>query len=104
MTARNLSSTELLVEWLPLPKQYIHGVLLGYRLNFTRDTTNLTEVISIPPNVTSHHVSGLMMYTCYVINIAGVNEIGVGVPSHDVIAWTDEGGKLFIHIFIVNEC
>lgn len=95
VTARNLSSTELFVEWDRLPEKYLHGVLLGYQMNLTRVATNVTEVVKILPNVTSHRFSGLVMYNCYVISIAAINEIGIGVVSQGVILWTDEGGKVF---------
>lgn len=93
VTARNLSSTELLVKWDPLPTKYIHGVLLSYQMNFTKDKANFTKVIHIPPNVTNHHVTGLDRYTRYVISLAAVNEVGVGVSSDDVTVWTEEDGK-----------
>ncbi|XP_022795633.1 uncharacterized protein LOC111334203 [Stylophora pistillata] len=91
VSARNLSSTELFVEWERLPEKYLHGVLLGYQMNLTRVGTKVTEVIKILPSVTSHRFSGLVIYNCYVISIAAINEIGVGVFSQDLIAWTDEG-------------
>lgn len=93
VTARNLSSTELVVEWDPLPTEYTHGDLLRYQMNFTKDETNVTKVLSILPNITKYHVTGLEMYARYVISLAAVNEMGVGVFSDDVIVWTDEGGK-----------
>ena len=102
MTARNLSSTELLVEWNPLPAKYIHGILLGYQMKFTRDKTNVTKVLNILPNITNYHVTGLERYARYVISLAAVNEVGVGVYSDDVIVWTDEDGKLLCLIFVVK--
>ena len=104
VTARNLSSTELLVEWNPLPTKYIHGILLGYQMKFTRDKTNVSKVLNILPNITKYHVTGLERYTRYVISLAAVNEVGVGVYSDDVIVWTDEGGKLLCLIFAVHFC
>ena len=91
------------MEWDPLPKKYIHGALLNYQMNFTRAEANFTKVIIIPPDVINHHVTGLMKYTRYVISLAAVNEIGLGVSSDDVIVWTEEDGMLYF-IFIVNSC
>ena len=96
MTAKNLSSTELLVEWDPLPAKFIHGVLLGYSINLTRDETNFTKIASIPPSATSHRITGLKKYTRYIINMAAVNEVGKGVSSDDVIVWTEEDGESFL--------
>lgn len=91
------------MEWGPLPTKYIHGVLLGYEMNFTRDKTNFTKVLNILPNITNYRVTGLERYTRYVISLAAVNEVGVGVFSDDVIVWTDEDGKLILN-FVVNLC
>lgn len=82
------------MKWDPLPARYIHGVLLSYQMNFTKDKTNFTKEISIPPNVTKHHVTGLERYTRYIVSMAAVNDVGVGVYSNDVTAWTGEDGKL----------
>ena len=95
MTARNLSSTEILVEWDPLPEKFIHGILLGYIINFARDGINLTRIVNIPPSATSHRITALRKYTRYVINIAAINDVGEGVSSDDVIVWTEEDGKWF---------
>ena len=94
VTARNLSATELLVEWEPLPEKYLHGVLVGYCINITSGKTNLTKILNIPPNATNHRIMGLEKYTRYVISIAAINDIGMGVYSDDVTVWTEEDGKV----------
>lgn len=101
MTARNLSSTELLVEWDPLPAIFIHGDLLGYSINLTRDGTNFTKIANIPPSATSYRITGLKKYTSYIINMAAVNEVGKGVSSDDVIVWTEEDGKSFLYLMMM---
>ncbi|XP_068752195.1 uncharacterized protein [Montipora capricornis] len=90
VTARNLSSTELLVEWDPLPEIYIHGVLLSYSINLTRDGFNFTKIDDIPPSATSHRVTGLEKYARYVISMAAINDVGEGVCSNHLAVWTDE--------------
>ena len=93
VTARNLSSTELLVEWDPLPEIYIHGVLLSYSINLTRDGFNFTKIDDIPPSATSHRITGLEKYARYVISMAAINDVGEGVSSDHLAVWTDEDGK-----------
>lgn len=102
MTARNLSSTELLVEWDPLPAKFIHGVLLGYRIKLTRNGINFTKIVNISPSATSHHITGLKRYTRYVLNIAAINDVGEGVSSNSVTVWTEEDG-IFIVFYAVVE-
>ena len=58
-----------------------------------------TKIANIPPYATSHRIPGLKGYTRYVINVAAVNEIGVGVSSDDVIVWTEEDGKFLLILF-----
>ena len=59
-----------------------------------------TKIANIPPYATSHRIAGLKGYTRYVINMAAVNEIGVGVSSDDVTVWTEEDGKFFIDFIL----
>lgn len=99
MSARNLSATELLVEWKPLPKECYHSVLLSYRINISTSEINFTRIINVSPNTTNHRITGLDTYTRYVVSVAAVNDVGQGVYSDDVIVWTEEGGKLIFLIY-----
>ncbi|XP_073231551.1 neural cell adhesion molecule L1-like, partial [Porites lutea] len=91
VSARNLSATELLVKWEPLPKESYHSVLLAYRINISKIEINFTRIINVPPNTTNHRITGLDTYTRYVVSVAAVNDVGQGVYSDDVIVWTEEG-------------
>ena len=99
VSARNLSATEVLVKWEPLPKESYHSVLLAYRINISTNEINFTRIINVPPNTTNHRVTGLDTYTRYVVSVAAVNDVGQGVYSDDVIVWTEEGGKLIFLIY-----
>ena len=99
VSARNLSATELLVEWKPLPKESYHSVLLSYRINISTSEINFTRIINVSPNTTNHRITGLDTYTRYVVSVAAVNDDGQGVYSDDVIVWTEEGGKLIFLIY-----
>lgn len=99
VSARNLSATEVLVEWKPLPKESYHSVLLSYRINISTSEINFTRIINVSPNKTNHRITGLDTYTRYVVIVAAVNDVGQGVYSDDVIVWTEEGGKLIFLIY-----
>ena len=98
VNARNLSSTELLVQWDPLAEKFIHGVLVAYSINITRDGLNFTKINDISPLATSYRITDLRKYTRYVISVAAINEVGEGISSDHVIVWTDEDGKYHVSL------
>ena len=48
-------------------------------------------------NPVEYNISGLRVFTLYVIRVSAVNEVGEGPKSRAVTARTSEGGE-FIHI------
>ena len=93
VTVRNMSFSELLVSWEHMPSKLVHGVLLSYRLKYKAENSNKSQLVSIPPDERNHRITDLEKHTRYVINIAAVNEIGVGNYSDDIVGMTDEDGK-----------
>jgi len=91
MTAHNSSSTNLIVTWSHLPKQYFRGEPLGYKVTYyplgletcisfvTVNHTNTTELIN------------LAAFTMYVINVSAVSSGGVG-PGNTTKARTNDAG------------
>lgn len=96
MRARNTSHTSLLVEWNEIPRGYIHGVLLGYRVLFWRfnESRDTHEKIVTGPDV--HHVrlTDLWIYTKYKIQVLGFTAAGSGSVSKEKVVSTDEFSKL----------
>ncbi|XP_074628437.1 uncharacterized protein LOC141886246 isoform X3 [Acropora palmata] len=90
--ARNTSHTSLLVEWNPIPAEYIHGVLLGYRVLFWRsnESNETYETRQTGPDVHSVRLTDLWIYTKYKIRVLGFTLAGKGSKSKEIEVSTDE--------------
>lgn len=145
ISARNISSSAIKLEWLPPSTKDIHGEFLGYRIRYVhqfhehappsndqqqqmsngthfaniyatttsnqRNNNNrqtptystveqpslegplAKEVIVGDPSQTSYVIKGLNTFTPYKISVQVTNPAGNG-PVAEVLAMTDEGGKL----------
>ena len=98
VTALNRSSTTILVKWSPIPKQSIHGMLLGYHIHFkSLDSVGFgivsSRVQSTAANTTSSLIPGLLKFTDYSIQVSGFTVKGDGPLSKAVIVKTEEDGK-----------
>ena len=98
--ARNTSHTSLLVEWNPIPAEYIHGVLLGYRVLFWRsnESNETYETRQTGPDVHSVRLTDLWIYTKYKIRVLGFTSAGKGSKSKEIEVSTDEFSKLSYRI------
>ena len=97
MTAFNVSSTVIRVLWQPVPADRIHGVLLGYHVQYHRVTRAKRSVAIVTVNDSSLLVDirDLLKFSEYRIVVSGFTSKGNGDQS-EVRAWTDEDGKLYI--------
>ena len=93
VTARNTSSTSLLVEWQRIPEISRHGVILGYAINYT-DLVFNTRLTVTKNNWGSLQITldTLDKYRYYKIDIAGYTKKGVG-PFISTRAITDEDSE-----------
>ena len=108
---QNSSSTSISVQWKPVPKDYVHGILLGIKLVYRsasrdnsivfsslarhaieEDWSNYT-VITVPPNTLSYEMTSLKKFTNYSVVILGFTSKGDGNVSHQFIVSTDEDGQ-----------
>ena len=90
----NTSSTSVNVTWLEVPTGFVHGILRGYRVFYSR--TQLQEAtvkyIVVPANKRYVHLMELNKFTNYTVQVAAFTRIGYGALSSDVIVSTDEDG------------
>ena len=107
---QNSSSTSISVQWKPIPKDHVNGILLGIKLFYrsaTRDnsivfssrTRRAAEEewseytnITLPPNALSYEMTGLKKFTNYSVVILGYTAKGDGNVSHKFVVSTDEDG------------
>ena len=97
--ARNTSHTSLLIEWKEIPRDFIHGVLLGYRVLFWRfnETRDTYETRQTGPDVHLLHLRDLWIYTKYKIEVLGFTSAGEGSISDEIVVSTDEFSKLYLN-------
>ena len=96
--ARNTSHTSLFVEWNEIPRDFIHGVLLGYRVLFWRsnESRDTYETRQIGPNDHAVHLRDLWIYTKYKIQVLGFTAAGEGSISEEIVVLTDEFSKFLL--------
>ena len=108
---QNSSSTSISVQWKPIPKDNVHGILLGIKLFYRsalRDNSivfssrarRATEenwsnyiVITLPPNTLSYEITSLNKFTNYSVVILGFTSKGDGNVSQQFVVSTDEDGQ-----------
>ena len=110
ITLKNSSSTSILVRWEPIPKDYVHGILLGIKLFYrsaprdnsivfssrarraTEEEWSEYTSITLPPNALSYEMTFLKKFTNYSVVILGFTSKGDGNVSHQFVVSTDEDG------------
>lgn len=82
------------VTWLEVPTGFVHGILRGYRVFYSRTQHHDSTVkhTVVPANKRYVHLMGLNKFTNYTIQVAAFTRIGYGALSSDVIVSTDEDG------------
>ena len=94
MYAFNVSSTIIRVIWQPIPADHIHGVLLGYHVEYHKIDREKRSVTLVTVNATSLSVDivGLVKFSEYRIMVSGFTSKGDGSQS-EITSRTDEDGK-----------
>ena len=98
MTAMMLSSTSIQVTVLPLPSQFIHGILKGYLVRYGRADEPLSLGIMrlIQRNQSVVNLTDLEEFTNYSVQASGVSSKGQGPFSSPLYVKTDEDGNLLL--------
>lgn len=83
------------VTWHEVPAGFVHGILRGYRVFYSKTKHHRATVTHavVPPNQRYVHLTGLSKFTNYTIQVAAFTRIGYGALSPDVIVSTDEDGR-----------
>ena len=93
--AVNTSSTSLLIEWDPLPKEQTHGVLRGYVVYYKRRAYQNRPWIEqqASPTTRAAEITGLRKFTKYNIQVAAFTSKGIGKKSPLIFVPTAEDSK-----------
>ena len=94
MRSYNTSSTSVNVTWHRVPAGFVHGILRGYRVFYsrTKDSGANTMQAVLPANKWHVHLTGLEKFTNYTIQVAAFTRIGDGAMSRALTVSTDEDG------------
>lgn len=81
------------MSWKEVPHGYVHGVLLGYRLQYktVAKSKYITQVMR--RGTLQVLLTGLLKYTEYDIMISAFTRVGDGPNSAKITVRTDEDGK-----------
>lgn len=92
LRAHNMSSTSLLVAWEQLPEDHVNGILLGYKVTYSKygEIDTRKENVSAMLNVTI--LRGLHKFTVYQVNVSAFTRVGSG-PEANASASTDQDGE-----------
>ena len=90
------SSTSVLVKWSFINQTYWHGILTGYKLQYSLKVSPRVwiNVITTGSSAKQTTVTGLSKYTVYVFRVAGMTFNGTGVFSAERTERTKEDSKL----------
>ncbi|CAG9536052.1 unnamed protein product [Cercopithifilaria johnstoni] len=81
--AEAISTTSILVQWMPLSAEDRNGVLTGYRIKYkTKLRGAKGNTLVVDGNNSSYTISGLEPGTQYMLRVAAVNQNGSG-PNSD---------------------
>lgn len=78
------SSTDIQVNWQPLPAKVSRGRLSAYRLSYRTAADSTVASVEIPQNSTQYLLGGLQPDTIYLLRMAAATRAGWCEPS----AWT----------------
>lgn len=100
LSARPLSSTEILVTWMPPLAELRHGEIQGYNIGYKTSTSsnsnnyNFTSISGDGDDGSGElMLTNLMKYTRYTIVIQAFNQVGSGPLSEPTTAQTLEDGS-----------
>ena len=96
-------TSDLLVEWNPLPKYYANGIVVGYTISY-KESSSLSPYKSVNTSInnvnpTKFTLKDLKPAREYLIAVAAFTSIGVG-PSSDLVLATT--GTLLNYWFAFN--
>ena len=94
VTARNLSSTSIEVEWSPPDTP--QGIITSYSVTYyiTSDGEGSSEPVMTDGNTINQSIQGLMKFTEYSVYVEASTSVGVGDRSEVATVVTDEDGEL----------
>lgn len=94
VSSHNTSSTSLHISWQEVPRGFVHGILLGYRILFKIvHKAEDFSIVSTSATTRYKELHELGKFTVYEISVLALTATGDGPNSTSVFISTDEDGK-----------
>lgn len=99
MRVRSTGAHSILIEWSPVPEQYVHGVLRGYHVYYRAgrpmikrsvSQMGVIKAVSVNKSIQSVEITSLEPFTPYDVWVSAYTAMGSGPPSRPVTVTTDE--------------
>uniref|UniRef100_A0A7N6BWK9 Sidekick cell adhesion molecule 1a n=1 Tax=Anabas testudineus TaxID=64144 RepID=A0A7N6BWK9_ANATE len=92
VTAEAVSSTRILLTWSPVPQAQKNGVVLGYKVLYSRKDSEGPPRVQVAEGEgsTSLLLGVLEKYTVYVLQVLAYTRMGEGPPSSPILLRTKE--------------
>lgn len=80
LIGHNTSSTSLVIGWSSIEAEFIHGILLGYKIFYQRsiEPDTASQTLSVNAETLRKGINGLLKYTEYCTKVAGFTRKGDG--------------------------
>ena len=94
VTAKNTSSTSILVQWNEVPEDKRHGIIQYYTVIWKRVPGAYSEEMRVVnASQLQFELRKLVKYTEYSIQVLAATRIGKGPASFPIVETTDEDSK-----------
>lgn len=86
-TVDHIAPTSLVLQWKPVPREFVHGVLTGYKVQYRaveqgeRNIWSKAFEMNVPGHVNKVKVTNLTSYTRYQFTVLAKTKVGNGVAS-----------------------
>ena len=93
----NISKSEILVSWEPVPKDKVNGIVIAYNVTYSKIGGGPHSGCKIFNGSRSYGViDGLLPFTVYSLNVSASTVKGQGPASPAITVKTEEEGRWFL--------
>ena len=102
VTGYNISQSEILVSWGPVPTDKVNGIVTEYSVRYLEIGRNNSKHKVFNSSVSKGVVDGLKPFTIYSLSVSASTVKGQGPFSIGIHVKTEEEGWFIITIIIIN--
>ena len=99
----NISKSEILVSWKPVPKDKVNGIVIAYNVTYSKIGGVSHSGCKIFNGSRSYGVmNGLLPFTVYSLNVSASTVKGQGPASPAITVKTEEQGRWFLVPLLID--